>query len=303
MRSGDRNETERTAVAFIGLGAMGGRMAIRLLDAGHRLVVWNRTRARAQPLLDAGATLAESPADAARQAEVVITMVADPAALEAVTSGPDGVLAGLRPGATLIEMSTVGPGAIARLAAHLPPDTGLLDAPVLGSIGEAESGSLTIFVGGSIALAERLMPLLSALGTPLYVGDSGAGAAAKLVANATLITTLGALGEALALAHGLGLSRETAYRILQKTPLGAQAERRREAIETGLYPPRFPLALARKDAALIGEAAAAAGVDLRLTTAAEAWLAEAQTAGLGGSDYAAVLAVILNAGKGSFPDQ
>ena len=202
---------------------------------------------------------------------------------------------------TLIEMSTVGPAAVARLASVLPAGTGLLDAPVLGSLAEAESGSLTIFVGGPAPLIERATPLLSALGSVVHVGPLEAGAVAKLVANATLFGTLGMLGEALALARGLGLSQEATYQVLAATPLAAQAERRRDAIEKGEYPPRFPLALAHKDASLITEAAAAADVELRLTKAAATWLAEADDAGFGGRDYTAVLARILHGAGGDRP--
>lgn len=276
---------------------MGSRMARRLLDADQDLVVWNRTRPKTEPLVEAGAKLAETPADAARQADVVITMLTGPPALQAVVQGPGGVAAGARGSRLLIEMSTVGPAAVARLASVLPPGTGLLDAPVLGSLAEAESGSLTIFVGGPTPLFERATPLLAALGSPVHVGTLGTGAAAKLVANATLFGTLGTLGEAIALAQGLGLSREATYQVLAATPLAAQADRRRAAIETGEYPPRFPLALARKDASLIDEAALAAHVDLRITRAAETWLAEAEEAGFGGRDYARVLATILKGGE------
>jgi 4-nitrophenyl phosphatase len=128
---------------------------------------------------------------------------------------------------------------------------------------------------------------------PVHVGDVGSGAAAKLVANAALFDTLSALGETIALAEGFGLSREVTYQILARTPLAAQAERRRPAIEANDYPPRFRLALARKDAALIQESAAAAGVDLRLTAAAASWLTDAASAGLGDQDYTAVLETIL----------
>ena len=220
-------------------------------------------------------------------------MVADPAALAAVTEGPSGVAAGAGASTTVIEMSTVGPAAVGRLASVLEPGTGLLDAPVLGSTSEAESGSLRIFVGGPADLVERWTPLLSALGSPRHVGALGAGAAAKLVANTTLLGTLGVLGEALALADGLGLSREAAFDVLAGTPLGAQAERRRAAIETGEFPVRFSLALARKDADLIAAAAAEAGVDLRLADAARTWLADAEADGLGEQDYSVVLARIL----------
>jgi 3-hydroxyisobutyrate dehydrogenase-like beta-hydroxyacid dehydrogenase len=196
----------------------------------------------------------------------------------------------------VIEMSTAGPDAVRRLASVLGEGTGLLDAPVLGSRSEAEEGTLTIFVGGPDELVARWMPLLSVLGSPLHVGPLGSGAAAKLVANTTLVGSIGVLGEALALAEGLGLPREKAFEVLAATPLGAQAERRRESIESGEYPPRFALYLARKDAELVVAAAREAGVDLRLTEAARSWLAEAEEAGLGDRDYSAVLARILDPG-------
>jgi 3-hydroxyisobutyrate dehydrogenase-like beta-hydroxyacid dehydrogenase len=278
-----------SVVAVVGLGAMGSRVARRLLEAGHDLVVWNRTPEKAEPLVEAGAVAAATPAEAAAPAEVVVTMVADPAALRDVTEGEDGIVAGVGEGATLIEMSTVGPDAVARLAAVVGERAGLLDAPVLGSRSEAEAGTLTIFVGGPPELVARWTPLLSALGSPLHVGPLGSGAAAKLVANTTLVGTIGVLGEALALAEGLGLPREKAFEVLAATPLAAQAERRRESIESGEYPPRFALYLARKDAELLVAAAREAGVDLRLTEAARSWLAEAEDAGLGERDYSAVL--------------
>jgi 3-hydroxyisobutyrate dehydrogenase-like beta-hydroxyacid dehydrogenase len=281
-------------VAVVGLGAMGSRIARRLLDAGYTVLVWNRTVAKVEELV--GAAVAASPADAARRADAVITMVADPAALRAVSEGPEGIAAGASASTTVIQMSTVGPAAVARLKEALPSEASLLDAPVLGSLAEAEAGTLRIFVGGPEALLEQWTPLLSVLGSLLHVGPLGAGAAAKLVANTTLFGTLGVLGEALALADGLGLSRETAFEILAATPLAAQAERRRPSLETGEYPPRFTLALARKDVDLVMEAAAAAGVDLRLAAAARSWLQDAEEAGQGDDDYSAVLARILERG-------
>jgi 3-hydroxyisobutyrate dehydrogenase len=280
-----------STVAVVGLGAMGSRIARRLLDAGYTVLVWNRTVAKAEEL--AGAAAAASPADAARRADAVITMVADPAALRAVSEGQEGIAAGANASTTVIQMSTVGPAAVARLKEALPSEASLLDAPVLGSLAEAEAGTLRIFVGGPEALLEQWTPLLSALGSPLHVGPLGTGAAAKLVANTTLFGTLGVLGEALALADGLGLSRDAAFEILASTPVAAQAERRRPSLEAGEFPPRFSLSLARKDADLVAEAAATAGVDLRLAAAARSWLREAEETGLGESDYSAVLARIL----------
>ncbi|HEX5469119.1 MAG TPA: NAD(P)-dependent oxidoreductase [Gaiellaceae bacterium] len=281
-----------TAVAFVGLGAMGERMARRLLDAGHELSVWNRTPAKAEALVAAGARRAASAADAARSAEVAVTTVSDPAALEAVTAGPYGVLAGLEPGSLLIEMSTVGPAALHDLAEKMPEGTTLLDAPVLGSISEAEEGTLRIFVGGDEDGFARVAPLLVALGEPILVGPPGSGAAAKLVANSTLLGVLSLLGEALALGERLGLETEVVFDVLASTPLGAQAKRRRPAVQEGRYPRRFALGLAAKDGDLVVEDAGRVSLDLRLASAARDWFRSAESEGWGELDYSAILAFI-----------
>ncbi|HEX5493072.1 MAG TPA: NAD(P)-dependent oxidoreductase [Mycobacteriales bacterium] len=286
---------EMTTVAFLGLGAMGGRLAGRLVDAGTDVVVWNRTPARAAGLTERGAALAASPAEAAAAADAVITMLSTPQALREVTEGRSGMVAGLRTSTTVVEMSTVGPAAIARLAAALPVGVGLIDAPVLGSLTEADAGTLRVFVGGPAPLVSEWTPLLATFGSPLHVGPLGAGAAAKLVANSTLLGVLGVLGEAVALADGLGLSRDTTFEVLAASPLAAQAERRHAAIDGTEQPVRFTLSLARKDADLVADAADSAGVDVRLAAAVRSWLVDAERAGLGARDYSAILTRILAA--------
>lgn len=280
-----------SAVAVIGLGAMGSRMAARLLAARHDVLVWNRTPGKAAELVQAGAVVASTAAEAARRAEVVITMVAGAMALRAVVEGDDGVAAGVDGSTAVIEMSTVGPGEVARLEGALPAGTPLLDAPVLGSLPEAESGSLTIFAGGPAELVEQWTPLLTALGTVVHAGPLGSGQRAKLVANTTLFEAVNVLGEALALADRLGLERDAAYDVLAATPLAGQAERRRGAIESGEYPARFRLSLARKDADLVADVAE--GADLRLFEATRARFVEAESDGLGEEDYSVILARIL----------
>jgi len=280
-------------VAVVGLGAMGGAAARRLLATGHDVVAWNRSPERAEPLLATGAAAAESPADAARRAQVVLTFLAHPDALREVTGGPDGLAAGVGDDTTVIEMSTVGPAAIASLVDALPEGALVLDAPVLGSSSETEDGKLKLFAGGPDEIVRRWTPLLETFGSVLHVGPLGAGAAAKLVANSTLFSTVGMLGEALALADGLGLSRDAAFAVLSGTPAGAQSERRRPAIQAGEYPRRFSLRLGVKDATLVTDAARQAGVDLRLADAARSWLEDADTAGFSELDYSAVIAFIL----------
>jgi 3-hydroxyisobutyrate dehydrogenase-like beta-hydroxyacid dehydrogenase len=280
-----------STVAVIGLGGMGARIARRLQDAGHELVVWNRTPAKTEPLVELGAVAVESPAEAARRTEAVITMVADPEALRQVTEGPGGVAAGASEATTLIQMSTVSPAATSWLQSVLEPTgAGLLDSPVLGSLTEVEAGTLKVFAGGPEELVERWTPLLSVLGTIIRVGPVGAGTAAKLVANSTLLGVLGVLGEALLVARKLGLSQEVAFEVLAATPVAAQAERRRPAIESDEFPQRFALSLALKDANLILEAS---GDTLKVVTAVRDWLAEASEASWSEKDYSALLAYML----------
>jgi 3-hydroxyisobutyrate dehydrogenase-like beta-hydroxyacid dehydrogenase len=261
-------------VAVLGLGAMGSRIARRLLDAGNDVIVWNRTAARAEGF----PRVASSAAEAAGEADVTITMLANPDALRAVTGDIHPRL--------LIEMSTVGPDAVRELAERME----VIDAPVLGSRSEAEDGTLHVFVGATPEQYAQWSPVLAPLGTTHHVGPLGAGASAKLVANSTLIGTIGVLGEALRLAERLGLSRDAAFEVLGVSPLAAQAERRRAALEANDFPPRFPRGLARKDADLVG----AAAPDLRVAQAARSWLVDADDAGWGDRDYSAVLAWLLD---------
>ena len=274
---------------------MGSRIAGRLLDTGHEVLVWNRSGEKMQPLVARGAIPAASPADAADRSHVVMTMLADPVALAAVVEGKHGLLEGIQRTSLLIEMSTVGPPAIATLASRLPIGTHLVDAPVLGSLEEAAHGTLTVFVGGDEDSYRRASPLLATLGTCVPCGPLGAGAAAKLVANAALLLTVCGLGEVLSLGDRLGLSRETVFRILDTTPLDAQARRRRSMLETGQFPPRFPVRLAAKDCGLILE-----GADTRMHDApsllgeTQKWFVEAERGGRSGDDYTAVLAHITS---------
>src|ERR1044072_1612469 len=190
-----------TTLAFVGLGQMGLPMAARLLDAGHDLVVWNRTAEKAGPLVGRGARLVDTPAEAARQAEVVFTMLSTPEALEEVVFGSGGLAEGMpddaERGHTLIEMSTVGPDVIRQLSERLPASVPVIDAPVLGSIPQATDGTLKIFVGAEQELYDEWAPLLEALGRPIHMGPPGSGAAMKLVTNSVLGALMSGLAEAL----------------------------------------------------------------------------------------------------------
>lgn len=282
-----------TKIAFLGLGQMGTPLAIRLLEAGHDLTVWNRTPARAQPLRDAGAVVADTPAEAGRAANVAITMVTDPEALERVVFGPDGLADALGPGRLLLEMSTVGPDEIRSIAERLPDGVEVVDSPVMGSVPQAIAGELNVLTGGSDAAFERVRPILDTFGNVRHVGALGAGAAMKLVVNSTLGAAITALGEAIALADALGLDRGAALDVLSGSQLGAAVSAKRESIETRSYPPRFKLSLAAKDLRLVTEAAAKTGRELPVASAARRWLEQAVEAGSGDLDYSAVVATIV----------
>jgi len=279
-------------LAFLGLGAMGKPMATRLIEAGHQLTVWNRTRSNAEAF-EGRASVASSPADAARGAEAVITMLATPDALFEVLFGDDGVDSSIERGATLIEMSTIGPDHLRDLSSRLPDSVGVLDAPVLGSVSNAVDGSLQIFVGASDESFARWSSVLAAMGTPMHLGPTGAGAAVKLVANSTLAGLITLIGEALALADGLGLNQQTVIPRLLESPIGAALARKQDKIESGHYASGgFRLSLMCKDMRLVLDAAGRRSVELKLIADAARWIELAQRHGLGGYDYSAVVAEI-----------
>ena len=282
-----------TTIGFLGLGMMGSAMASRLLDAGNDVTVWNRTATKAQPLVDRGASLADSPADAAVGAEVVITMLADPAALEQVLFGDEGLAAALHPGQTLIDMSTVGPDAVAGVLSRLPEGLRFADAPVRGSVPEATEGRLLIFVGATDETYPRVAELLEPLGSIRHVGPPGSGAAMKVVVNSTLGAAIVGVGEALSLGEALGLARGQLLDVLEETPLGAAVKAKRSNIESGSYPPNFKLALARKDLRLVTDAAERRGRELKVAAAARDWFDRAAETGASEEDYSAVVSTIL----------
>jgi 3-hydroxyisobutyrate dehydrogenase-like beta-hydroxyacid dehydrogenase len=277
-----------SAITVLGLGAMGRAMAAKLMDAGHDLTVWNRTPGRDEALVAEGARRARTPAEAVRDAEVVITMVTDGPALEEVLFDEDGSAGAISGDATLIEMSTIGPTALRSVAERLAP-VAVLDAPVLGSVPSVESGRLVIFVGGDRDVFERHIDLLSALGTPTYVGASGTGAMLKLVNNAAGIVALVAVGELLALTDRAGLDEDVVLDSLAAGPLASMIERWRPRLKGEDRSSYFRLALARKDLALAFDEAGR--LDMRLTVpgAAAARSDEAIDAGLGDEDFGVVV--------------
>ena len=279
------------AIAVLGLGAMGRAIAARLLGAGHDVRVWNRTPGRDDELVAAGARRSTTPADAVRDADVVITMVTDPPALEAVLFGPAGAASAIPEAATLIDMSTVGPTEIASVVARLAP-VAVLDAPVLGSVPSVESGSLVILAGGDHAVFDRHTELLALFGRPIYVGPSGSGAMLKLVNNAASIATLVALGELLALTDRTGLGIDAVLQSLEAGPLASLIERWRPRLKGEDQSSYFRLALARKDLAIVFDEAEREGTELTVAQTAAARCDGAIDAGLADEDFGAIVAFL-----------
>jgi 3-hydroxyisobutyrate dehydrogenase len=267
---------------------MGRAIAARLLGAGNDVTVWNRSPGRDEELVAAGARRTESPADAVSDREVVITMVTDGPALEQVMFGDRGAAGVISPDAALIEMSTIGPTALASVAERLAP-VAVLDAPVLGSVPSVEAGRLVILVGGDRDVFERHANLLGLLGTTMYLGPSGSGAMLKLVNNAAGIAALVAVGELLALTDRAGLKQDTVLDSLAAGPLASMIERWRPRLKDEDQSSYFRLALARKDLALAFDEADRLGTRLRVSEAAAARCDEAIEAGLADEDFGAVV--------------
>jgi 3-hydroxyisobutyrate dehydrogenase-like beta-hydroxyacid dehydrogenase len=273
-------------VAFIGIGKMGLPMAGNVLRAGHELTVFNRTSSRCDPLRDDGATVATSAAEAVRGAEVLVTMVADGAAVDAQLEGDEGFLADAPEGLVWMEMSTIGPTAARRFAARAA-EAGIqmLDAPVSGSVPVAEAAGLVAMVGGPADALERARPVLETMTKAhFHLGGSGAGAAMKLGVNVMIASQTVAISEALNLAEAAGIERADAYDVIAAGALSSPFVGYKKAafLDPDGTPPAFALDLMRKDLKLALEQGEAAGVPLFGAGAA----ADAMTvaAGLEGGD-------------------
>jgi 3-hydroxyisobutyrate dehydrogenase len=292
------------AIAFCGLGVMGLPMATRLAAAGHQVRVWNRTPGRHADAVANGAVAAATPAEAARDADAAITMLAGPESLDEVVFGHAGLAATLRPGAALIDMSTVGPDAVRALHERLAGRVAVLDAPVTGSAPHAAAGTLRIMVGATAEEFARWREVLAAMGEPVHVGPPGTGAAVKLVVNSASAALTALLAESLALGDRLGVDERVALDALAASPMGIIVERTRERIERGSYPPAFKLALAAKDLGLAVGLAAERGLELRLDQAARSRLQAAERDGLGELDFSAVVAHLRGTpARGARPDR
>jgi 3-hydroxyisobutyrate dehydrogenase-like beta-hydroxyacid dehydrogenase len=266
------NARTRPRLGFIGMGGMGSRMAARLLAAGYDVTIYNRARERTQQLAERGATVAATPAELAADVDVVLSSLADDAAVDSVMTGLRGALAAARPGTIFIEMSTVSPATSRRLyeAGHRR-ELLVLDAPVSGTTAVAEQGQLIIFVGGEHAVYDRCKTILSVLGeTSFYMGATGSGAMMKLCANTMLALGMQALAEAVTLGLKAGLPRERLLNALGNTAVVSPSQKSKfENVSKGVYPPAFPLRLMYKDLKLILQTAGDLLTAMPMTTVAE----------------------------------
>jgi 3-hydroxyisobutyrate dehydrogenase len=281
----------KPSVGLIGLGLMGLPLGQNVLRAGFPLVVWNRTAAKAEPLVRAGAKLAANPREVAAQADVLITIVSDPAAVENVLWGSDGALEGLRRGTTLVDSSTVSPGLARRIAsACAERGVDFLDAPVTGGTWGAEKGELVFMVGGKAEVLERVKPVLEAMGKRFFLlGPNGAGQTVKLGMNLLLALQVDALAEALALVTAVGVPAERLIEVLQssmgRSPL---LDVKIPLILKNEFPASFPLRLMHKDVSLALELAREHGVALPAGGAAYATYTAVKDASTDDPDFAAV---------------
>jgi 3-hydroxyisobutyrate dehydrogenase-like beta-hydroxyacid dehydrogenase len=284
-----------TALGFVGLGAMGGRIAGRLLASGNMVHGTNRTRSKAEPLIERGLIWSDSPRAVAEQADVVFSMVTDDAALEAITDGPDGILAGLRPGSVYVDMSTVSPDASRKLADRvLELDAVMLDAPVSGSAPAADEGSLAIMVGGDAATSAWLEPLLRQFGqTVTHVGPNGAGLMMKLAVNISLAVQMIAFSEGVLLAEWAGLDPKIAVDVLSSSAIGSPMLRTRGPLLFDRPDEAwFDLTQMQKDVGLALEQGRLWQVPMPSATAANELLTEGRALGYGGKDLVAVFDVL-----------
>jgi 3-hydroxyisobutyrate dehydrogenase-like beta-hydroxyacid dehydrogenase len=283
------------ALGFVGLGAMGGRMARRLIDAGYTVHGYNRTASKAADLVRAGLRLAASPREVAERAAAVFTMVTDDGALEAVTRGPQGIVAGLSRDAILIEMSTVSPEVIQRLAVDVSArGAAVLDAPVSGSPATLEAGQLSFMVGGEPAVLERARPFLLAIGpTITHVGRAGLAKSMKIAVNQALAVQMLAFSESVLLAEKAGIDRERAVEVVLKSVVASPMVKYRGPFVLGMPTEAwFDVDMIQKDMRLALDLARATGVTLPSVALTHELLTAARSLGLAQYDFAILFDVL-----------
>jgi 3-hydroxyisobutyrate dehydrogenase-like beta-hydroxyacid dehydrogenase len=277
-------------VGVVGLGVMGSRIAGRLLESGYTVVGTNRTRARGVPLVARGLVWRDTPRQVAAAADVVLSSVADDTALEAVADGPDGIVAGLEPGAVYADMSTVSLQASQELAQRVRGrGAEMLDAPVSGSVPQAEAGELMIMVGGCEGAYERALPVLQQLGSVVRIGGHGHGLLLKLAINISLAEQIVAFGEGVLLAERGGIDRRLAVEVMAASAIGSPLLKGRAPLVIDPSGPVFfDIRLMQKDLVLALDAGRQLGVPLPTTAAANDLLSLARMLGYERRDVASV---------------
>src|SRR5256885_9300604 len=278
-------------IGFIGLGIMGSRMAANLQKHGHALVVFNRTRAKAEPLLGPCGTFSDSPAKLAEQVDVLFTMLANPDAVEQAALGTRGFLDRLRSNALWVDCSSVNPSFSKKMAGEgWGREVHFVDAPVTGSALPAAEAKLVFWVGADPADLETIRPLLLCMGNKIvHAGGHGMGTSMKMVVNLLLGTGMAAFAEAMALGEGLGISREMLFNSLLGMPAVAPfLASKREKIESGNYETEFPLRWMQKDMHLASVSAYESGVALPLTNVTKEIYRLAMRAGHDTEDFSAI---------------
>jgi 3-hydroxyisobutyrate dehydrogenase-like beta-hydroxyacid dehydrogenase len=283
-----------TRIGFVGLGSMGAPLAGRLLQ-GNQVYGTNRTPAKATTLIEQGLIWRDTPREVAVAAQVVFSMVTDDAALAAITYGPDGILAGLRPGALYVEMSTVSPQASRELAGRVrAAGATMIDAPVSGSVPAADTGTLTIMVGGPEVAFQAAEPLLGQLGSSVtHVGGNGQGLLLKLAINISLATQMLAFSEGMLLAERGGIDLGLAARAMTGSAIGSPMLQARAPLVLDLPDQAwFDVQLMHKDIRLALQAAREARIALPAASAADKVLNRAEEMGYGHRDIAGLFQVL-----------
>jgi 3-hydroxyisobutyrate dehydrogenase-like beta-hydroxyacid dehydrogenase len=283
-----------TTVGFVGLGAMGAPIAGRLLQ-GSTVYGTNRTRAKATGLVEQGLIWRDTPREVAQAAQVVFSMVTDDAALAAITSGRDGILAGLRPGSIYVDMSTVSPQASRELAGRVrAAGATMLDAPVSGSVPAAQSGTLAIMVGGPEEAFRTVAPLLGQLGEHVtHTGGNGQGLLLKLAINISLAAQMLAFSEGVLLAERGGVDPALAARAMSQSAIGSPMLQARVPLVLDLPGQAwFDVQLMHKDIRLALQAARESGTPLPAALAADTALSWAEEMGYGHRDIAGLFQVL-----------
>jgi len=282
-------------LAFIGLGVMGSQMVTRLLSKGHTVSGYNRTRSKAQWLIDQGMKWADSPRAAADAADVVFAMVTNSAALAAVTDGPDGILSGLRPGKVFVDMSTVSPEVSRALAERVRQQgADMVDSPVSGSVITLQHGKLSIMVGGRRETLERVRPILEDIGPKVtHVGDNGLALAMKIAINLSLAVQMLAFSEGVLLAEKSGIARATAVDVLVHSAIASPMVQYRGPFV--LKQPDeawFDVNMMQKDMLLALEMGRRLDVPLPTTAVSNEFLTAARGMGMAKQDFAVMFDVL-----------